>query len=185
MFLRWFLVISHYGNEKKRKLNGEGSICFRRKKLPKNVYCLELGTGKYMLIIMIKLDLMNNNLNLFYNYWLKKSGPRPSYSGEWARLTRTTFMSKAEGSFYTWLNEREKIEYFRLYFILFSGKYFHPFHVIVGGLISGKISVDKYFPPGNSRAINNIWGRGKCREWRIWHRFCLLYFSERLERNWY
>ena len=65
-------------------------------------------------------------------------------------------MSKAEGSFYTGLNEREKIESFRLYFILFSGKYFHPLHVIVGGLISGKISVDKYFPPGNSRAINNI-----------------------------
>ena len=73
IFLRWYLVIFHYGNEKKRKLNREGLIRFRRKKLPKNVDCLELGTGKYMLIIIIKLDLMNNNLNFFSNYWLKKA----------------------------------------------------------------------------------------------------------------
>ena len=63
-----FFLSSHYGNKKKRKLNGEGLISFRRKKLPKNVYSLELGTSKYMLVTITKLELMNNNLNFFSNY---------------------------------------------------------------------------------------------------------------------
>ena len=43
-------------------------MSFRRKKLPKNVNSLELATGKYMLITILKLESMNNNPNFFYNY---------------------------------------------------------------------------------------------------------------------
>ena len=63
-----FFLSFHYGNKKKKKLNGKGLISFRRKKLPKNVCSHELGTGKCMLITIIKLELMNNNLNLLSNY---------------------------------------------------------------------------------------------------------------------
>ena len=63
-----FFLSSHYGSKKKSKLNGEGLTSFKKKKLPKNVYSLELATGKYMLITIVKLELMNNNLNFFSNY---------------------------------------------------------------------------------------------------------------------
>ena len=63
-----FFLSSHYGNKKKRKLNGNNLIRCRKGKLSKNVYSLELGTGKYMLMTIIKLELMNNNLNSFSNY---------------------------------------------------------------------------------------------------------------------
>ena len=49
-------------------MNGEGLISFRREKLPKNVYSLELGTGNDMLITIIKLKLMKNNPNFLSDY---------------------------------------------------------------------------------------------------------------------
>ena len=106
-------------------------------------------------------------LNFFSNYWLKKSRARPWRTSK-TGMNNLYKRSKRE---FLYLAEWErKIKKFRIYFVLFSGKYFHPFQLIVSGLISRKRSVDKYISRGNSRAINNIaarrgfWGEGKCRE---------------------